>query len=325
MTLPYAVRLVCLCLEMLFLVNLTASAVVLLLSRLTTHTAETMQPVSAARWFLGLRLLPSLLSLVVVALVCVPSYLRYEDNGGSESMGFVCLGMAVLGLGICLSMLYRGLRALAQIYALEQRLNSAHVQPSQIAEAEMCVAEADAPGVPLLALVGIMRPRLIVSRRLLDTLSAEQFEAALSHERAHLLGRDNLKRLLIAIAPGMFPFADGLSSIEKQWERYAELAADDNAARGRSGRSVALAEALVQVARLGNGVRRIPLASSLSESNVELSRRVNRLMTADPAMQPQASNLRFSLLLCAAVGVAFVGLLPHLLGSVYPLLETLLH
>jgi Zn-dependent protease with chaperone function len=261
-----------------------------------------------------------------VASLCIPSYLRYEENAGTEGMGVFCLATAALGLALCFSSLYRGLQVLVQLYLLDRRLGLEQVRPSAIAEAEMCVTDPSAVGMPLLALVGIVRPRLIVSRLLLQALSAEQFEAALSHERAHLLGRDNLKRLVVAVTPGVLPFATGMGAIERQWERCVELAADDYAARSRSGRSVALAEALIQVAQLGNDARRMPLASSLSDSNLELARRVDRLLMADDAMPTQGRKGRSGhLLVMAAVFAAFLGLLPRLLGSVYPLLESLLH
>jgi Zn-dependent protease with chaperone function len=328
MSLPYAMRLLCLCLEMLFLVNLAACGVVLLLSRAAARAAEGLRPQQAARLFLGLRLLPFASSLGVVGSLCIPSYLRYEQNAGSEAMGGLCLAAAALGLALCVSALWRGLRALGQLYLLDRRLGLEQLPPAQFAEAEMCVAGPEAAGLPLLALVGIVRPRLIVSRRLLQALSAEQFEAALSHERAHLLGRDNLKRLLVAVTPGLLPFAGGLGALERQWERYAELAADDFAARSQSGRSVALAEALVRVARLGEDARRMPLASSLSDSNLELARRVNRLLQTDASAAEQRRpsgpawvHLLFPTVVCAGL----LALLPSLIGPVYPLLESLLH
>src|ERR1700691_2727347 len=58
----------------------------------------------------------------------------------------------------------------------------------------------------LFALAGIVHPRLVISREVLQGLSAEELTAALRHERAHAASRDNLKRLLLLLAPDGFPF-----------------------------------------------------------------------------------------------------------------------
>jgi beta-lactamase regulating signal transducer with metallopeptidase domain len=328
MTFSYGIRLVCLCLEIVFLVNLAASIVILGLSRQAARAAMAMRPHRAARLFFTLRLLPFVSSLCVIASLCIPSYLRYEQNVASERIGLFCLVTAVLGLALCLTSVYKGIRALVQLYFIEQRCRLLPpVQSPIAAETRMCLAEEDGSDTPLLALVGILRPRLIVSRRLLETLSAEQFEVALFHERAHKLSWDNLKRLFLAVAPGIFPFMGGFGVIEQQWERHAELAADEYATCGRIDRSVALAGALIQVARLGNVERRIPLASSFSAHNLELALRVDRLMAIDSAipLRRRANMSSWNSFLVFVAFTTFLILLPAVLYPIHQLLEALLH
>jgi beta-lactamase regulating signal transducer with metallopeptidase domain len=328
MTFSYGIRLACLCLEIIFLVNLAASIVVLGLSRRAAQVAMAMRPHRAARLFFTLRLLPFVSSLCVIASLCIPSYLRYEQDVDSERIGLFCLVTAALGLILCLSSVYKGIRALAQLYSIEQRCRLLPPVPSPIvAETRMCLAAEDGSNMPLLALVGILRPRLIVSRRLLETLSAEQLEAALFHERAHKLSWDNLKRLFLVVAPGILPFMGGFSLIEQQWERYAELAADAYATCGRIDRSIALAEALIQVARLGNIERRIPLASSLSAHNLELALRVDRLMAIDSAtpLRRRGNMFSWNSFLVFVAFATFLVLLPEVLYPLHRLLESLLH
>jgi len=330
MSLPYSVRLICLCLEMLFLVNLAASVVVLGVSGTVAKASGRMRPQHAARWFLGLRLLPFSLSLLVIATLCVPSYLRYEQNTGSEDMGQFCIGAALLGLGLVVTSAVRGALALAQVYRISRisRISHAteHVRTRRLADADICVTE-EGTGAPLMALVGVFRPRLLVSRRLLQALTAPQLEAALRHERAHRLSRDNLKRLLMAVTPGMLPFKGGLSGVEAHWERFAELAADDYAAGGRADRSIALAETLIKVARLGNFERPMPLASSLSATDRQLALRVDRLMSVRSAAPLSNSSgrlaWRYLLLLSGMMGL--LALLPKIFYPLYQMLESLLH
>ena len=327
MIFAYPIRLACLCLEVMFLVNFAVSALALSLSRQFAYAARAMRPRRAARMFLALRMLPFVLSLCAVFALCIPSYLRYEENTGVEKVGWFCLAMGALGLALCVTAAYRTARACVQLYCIEQRCRRLlRIQSSTLPETSLCLAAEEEPGMPLLALVGIVRPTRIVSRRLLDTLSAEQIEAALSHEDAHEMSRDNLKRLLFGLTPGILPFVSGFTGIEYNWERYSELAADDYAANGHAGRSVALAEALIQVARLGNLECSFRFASSLSVRNLDLGMRVDRLLTVQPAASHEGTNSKVTWLFCIAVAAFLAALvLPRLMASLYPLLESLLH
>src|SRR5207244_2709433 len=48
---------------------------------------------------------------------------------------------------------------------------------------------------PAFLVVGIIRPRLLASRRAVAGLDAKEFQAAVRHERVHVSNRDNLKKL----------------------------------------------------------------------------------------------------------------------------------
>src|SRR5665647_2521347 len=78
---------------------------------------------------------------------------------------------------------------------------------------------------PLLALVGVFVSRLAISRPVIGALSAAQMAAALRHEEAHLVSHDNLKRLLMLLAPGLLPGFHGFDAIERGWARFTEWAA----------------------------------------------------------------------------------------------------
>ena len=122
----------------------------------------------------------------------------------------------------------------------------------------------------------------MISREVLQNLSDGELEAALRHERAHGPAHDNLKRLLLLLAPDILPFRmwGGFESLERGWAQFAEWAADDKAVNGDSRRAVWLAGALVRVARLGALTEASPLMTSLVADGRDLEARVNRLLGA---------------------------------------------
>jgi hypothetical protein len=112
----------------------------------------------------------------------------------------------------------------------------------------------------------------------------------LRHERAHAASRDNLKRLLLLLAPDVLPvhILSGLGKLENAWIRFTEWSADDRAVDGDPRRAVSLAGALVRVARMRAPAEISPLATSLVANAGDLEARVTRLL--NPA--PRAQNYR---------------------------------
>jgi Zn-dependent protease with chaperone function len=323
MILEYSIRLVCICLASFFLIHLAAALLAVRLSPWVIGISARMRPQQAARLLLSLRLAPACLALCVVVALCVPSYLRYEQNGAAERVGVFCLVACVLGLSLGVISVGRGVYAVAHSFLLTRRCPSV---AAATAWSRVSIATEDVSGMPLLALIGVVRPRLILSRRVVEVLSPEQLEVALSHEQAHEVSRDNLKRLLVVLAPGVLPFVNGFSGLEHEWERAIELAADDHATAGEVGRSVALAEALIRVARLSNSEAGVSLASSLCARNQDLASRVHRLLGLEAATAPwtraTAFPWKFSLVL---LGLSLLLLRPDVLYPVHGLLESLLH
>jgi len=97
---------------------------------------------------------------------------------------------------------------------------------------------------PPLTLVGVRRPRVLVSEATVALLSHQELHIALKHELAHMRSRDNLKKLVFRFCP--FP---GMARLESAWSQTAELAADD-AAVSNLDDAIDLAAALVKLSRL---------------------------------------------------------------------------
>jgi hypothetical protein len=326
MILPYLLRLLCLCFASFFVLNVAAGLLVCVSSKSAMRFAESRTSMAAARLLLGLRLLPLALAGLFVLGLCVPSYLWLEPTATSERVGLLggllgLLGAAtwLLSLARTAHSLFASLRhnRLCRLAGQEARL------PGEASPVVLVENEA-----PLLAMSGLFRPRLLISRSVLRNLSAEELGAALSHEHAHRASRDNLKRLLVQLAPDIFPFLHPLRTLERAWSQFAEWAADDQATGGDSARAVSLAAALVQVARMGAGPRLPFLSTSFLASDRDLSARVDRLLETLPVIPAPTAEAQPAL---PTAGVLLVGCMAALLATpvalpvVHELLELLLH
>ena len=326
MILPYGLRLACLCFASFFVLHAAASLLVRIASASAIRLAESKTPNAAARFLLAVHLFPVALAALFVLSLCVPSYLWLEPTIGVERVGGICALLGLLGVAIWLHSiaraafsLFASLRhnRLCRLAGQEARLPGAP-SPALVIEGE----------APLLAMSGLLRSRLLISRGVLRTLSAEELDAALSHEHAHCTSRDNAKRLFLLLAPDIFPFVRPLRMLEHSWSKFTEWAADDQATAGDSSRAVSLAAALVQVARMGSAPRLPFLSTSLLARDRDLSVRVNRLLRAAPVTPARPSKtrplLRGASFLFACCLAALL-LAPPTLSLVHELLELLLH
>lgn len=324
MILSYFLRLLCLSFASFFVLNVAAGLLVRICSKSAIRRADTKPPRAAARFLLVVRLLPFALATLFVIALCVPSYLWLEPAATSEWVGLLCVALGLLGATTWLISIAR------TAYSLLASLR--HIRFCRFAGQEtrmpgesssLVVVENEAP---LLALSGLLRPRLLISRGVLHALSSEELDAALSHEQAHRRARDNAKRLLLLLAPDILPFTRPLRSLERSWSKFAEWAADDQATGGDSRRALSLAAALVHVARMGSAPRLPYLSTSLLAGDIDLSARVDRLLHAIPVTrarkQPERYRFRTAGLLLAG-GVAAALLAPAALSSIHELLELL--
>jgi Zn-dependent protease with chaperone function len=298
MTLSYSWRLLCLSAAVFFLVNMAAGSAIALAAPLAVRLASRMSPRRAAHLLLAIRLLPPALAAVLVGALCIPSYLWLEPGSSAEYVGTSCLVLAILGSVVSFSALARASRAAVISRRVLRR-------PS-----------------PCLALAGILRPRLIVSPAVRDVLTPDQLEAALEHERAHWHSRDNLKRLLLLLSPGLLPFCSGFAYLERAWSRFTEWAADDRAVSDNPARSLALAAALVNVARLQAHVPAAPLATSLLGETPDLAARIHRLLHPAPVSERQRSHTAVTFVL-AFVFLAIL-IQPSTLAAAHRVLERLM-
>lgn len=324
MNLPYTLRLLCLCFASFFLIHAVLGLAVFTAAPGAMRIGESMRPRNGARFLLGLRLLPVTLAALAVAGLCIPSYLWLETNESGERVGLACCAIALLGALVWTRSILRAARAAALSVRQSKRCAREGQPESSGSFPPLTVMNSSAP---VLALAGVMRPRVIVSRRVLQTLSREELEAALAHERAHRKSGDNLKRLALFLSPDILPFSRIFARLDGSWARLIEWAADDEATSGDSQRSVSLAAALVQLARMGAAPPVSPLASSFLGNDGDLSARVDRLLGLAPAPLNRPGRTRpllpIAVTAVAAIVVAAI-IRPSTFLSVHHLLEQLL-
>lgn len=320
MSVSYILRLLCLSLASFCLIHLAAGLLVSLVSPLAIRYSERITSRAAARFLLILRLLPSAAALILVTGLCVPSYLWLEPAGATEDVGWWCLVAAVVALVVWGISVGRAARAVMGSFRYIRRCQEVGRRE---AGGAVLVVESSAP---VLGLAGIIHPRLVISRGLMNTLTKNQLAAALRHERAHGISRDNLKRLLILLAPDVFPFMRGFTTLERGWAKFTEWSADDRAVAGNSRRSLSLAAALVRVARMSPAPQSSVLVASLVADGKDLSARVDRLLGLMAVSPKGGRHLNYlavvgSVMLAIAVMAAAVE--PETLHSVHQLLERL--
>jgi len=325
MSLPYLLRLVCLCLASFFLLHMALGFAVTLATPVAIRLAERMRPRKASRFLLALRLFPSAFSLLLVAGLCAPSYLLLEPAFTQEEVSLWCVAAALLCVTLVVLSLVRCARA--------ARRSIGYIRYCQLVGRQERLAGESAPvwvvdgPAPFLALAGILHPRLIISRSVVNALPSGELAAALRHEQAHQLSRDNFKRLLLILAPDLFPLWRGFARLERVWNRFAEWAADDYAVAGEPHRSISLASALVSVARLGACPQAAPLVTSLLADNQDLAERVERLLRdfpGEPGEERKSLTVKIAGV-AASVPVLLLMFHPVTLTSVHGLLEYLTH
>jgi Zn-dependent protease with chaperone function len=121
-------------------------------------------------------------------------------------------------------------------------------------------------------LVGIWRPKVMVSDMAMAVLNENEVRVAVRHELGHRRSWDNLKKLLLSAIP--FP---GMNGIERAWREAAEVAADDSAVETRQD-ALDLATALIKLSRSANRWTEPATASAFLCGSSAVAMRVNRLL-----------------------------------------------
>jgi Zn-dependent protease with chaperone function len=273
---------------------------------LSIQLSRRARPASPGRW-LALRLAPAALSIAFVAIVFLPSYWRFEPREGVEGFDLTLTTLAVLAMAVIGSGVARGVVAWRSAARRTEQWMQAS-RPLALDGAAMPAFAVDADA-PVMALVGVLRPRLLITRPVLEALTGEELQAGVAHELGHWRACDNLKRLAMRAAPDMW-FATGAArSLERRWAAASEHAADRGAGTGERERC-ALASALVKVARLTPPATPLQEPISALVDGGDITARVQRLLDDSPSDTGRRSSRWLAIALAApALMLAYAPLL----------------
>lgn len=243
----------------------------------------------------GIRILPLLAAGALVALFTVPSFLYLEPGLTDERIGSCALALAIGG---ALVLVAGGIDAVRAWWKTSRFVASCLEQARRLEMPAGIPAYEVLSGAPTLCVSGVWRPKLLVSSAAVALLDSVEIEAAIRHEVAHVHRKDNLKKLALRLCP--FP---ALASLEREWLRAAEMAADDEATCHER-TALDLASALLKLACASAPARTPELGMTLiPENGAPLSARVERLLAWKPSRQRGRQHIRWALLVGALAGV----------------------
>src|SRR5712691_1506613 len=314
-------------LAMLLTINAVASLAAAGLWRLIERPMRSCSARTRAEVLFAMRVGPPALAVISVAALLIPSYLVYEPYSTNESVSKKLGALAILSaIGVALA-LSRGFRSwLATRSLLKRWLDAA--TPIQLLEIDVptfCIPHS----FPIIAVVGMFRPRLFVAEHVLQTLSEEEMKAAIAHECGHLAARDNLRRTLIKACRDMLAIVPCGRSIDRAWSENAEAAADEHAADRSPAVALNLASALIEIARMVPAGARPSMPAGafiLGDETRGVMGRVNRLLSLAGAGQRQPNPIFISWAERIAVFFLLGGLIltltnTHALASVHVAIE----
>jgi len=264
---------------------------------------------------LTLRLLPAVGAALLTLAVALPAFWIHEPRHQAEPAGPLVVVLALLASAVAGHGMIRGWRAWAATRALLRRCDLAGRSPVQSS-----ARTVDIVGIPepLAAVVGAWRPRVLAADCVRAACSDEEFRQVIAHETAHVKAHDNAKLLLQIISPDALAWLPAGEALTERWRAAAELEADARASGADPFKRVALAAALVKVARLSPGTGRRSLALTMPVAIDDVADRVRALLAPLPIPRRQ---LPLGVLVALALMIPVAGLPLH--GFVHESIESL--
>jgi Zn-dependent protease with chaperone function len=275
----YALLCICLTLSALLAINALAAALAGVTWRALAPRVQSWDASARARLLFTLRVSPPAAAAALVFALIVPAYLLHEPLDSGESVGVKLLLLACVSAAGVLLACWR----IARTWLATRRLARDWMRRAESFEVEGAQVPAFRiqHSFPVIAVIGVLRPRLFVASQVFTSLTPEELTAALAHERGHVEGRDNLKRALLQAGEDALLHAPLGRSLRREWQRESEMAADEFAAADGPATALELASAIVKISKLiPHGARpTLPAgAHLLGDGDDGTSRRVRNLL-----------------------------------------------
>lgn len=294
--------------------------------RLTLHWTA----LTRARVIFWLRILPAFLGAALVVILIAPAYLELEPRTTNETVG---LKLGVIAFASAMAIALAIIRSIA-VWRATARLTAnwlAHARPVSFPQSGVPAYRID-HRFPVIAIIGVWRPRLFLGGKVFDSLTVDEIAAAIEHEIGHLATRDNLKRTLLRVCTDLMLLVPYGRALNEGWTAASEAAADEYAARRGPAVALDLASALVKISRMiPTGTRpAMPAGSFLvgGQDTFGVNARVRRLLEIasgeSPAdlYEPLIANLAVWLVLASLFSlVAFTISNPQVLTTVHSSIE----
>lgn len=264
-----------------------------------------------ARQLAILRLAPVMGGALALAALAV-TFLRYEPADTTETPGGLLLLSAAVSLLLGTAAARRAHAAAGRARQCHRLLRACGSPRSRLDGHQLWIVDTQ---YPVAAVMGVLRTRLLLSRRILSECTDAEVASVVRHELAHLRRRDNVVQAAMRFLPDPLAHTRTGRELQAAWSLAAEEAADDLAAHDASERTD-LAAALVRVAGMAEGCppQWMPALTFFERTTVES--RVRRLLLPGPAAPGSLRGLPGLIVIVAAaalIGTEAVGLRLHAL------------
>ena len=283
-----------LCFAVFFVLNLLASALTATAWRVLSPKSNQWSSVKCARISFALRISPTIFAFIFVSLFVLPAYLLFEPYSPKDGVTLkLALPALISAFGVCFA-IFRVFGAwwITRQLVADWLKFSEQISVRNISIPVYCIQHS----FPVIAVVGAFRPKMFVARQIFDSLSDEEFQAAIAHEYAHLVARDNFKRIMLRVCRDLLLVSCG-SKLDHIWAEVSEAAADEHAAQtGGNETALSLASALVKVARIvPKGASPVmPVGAFLVETQTgDINFRVRRLLQFTSSENARAKQTWF--------------------------------
>jgi Zn-dependent protease with chaperone function len=303
----YALLCICLTLSALLAINAVASALTGVIWHALSPRVRDWDAAARARLLFVLRLSPPAAAAALAFALVVPAYLLHEPADSGESVGVKLFILACVSAAGVLLACWR----ITQTWLATRSLTRdwmRHAEPFEVEGVNVPVFRIR-HRFPVIAVIGVLRPRLFVASQVFDSLTPEELAAALAHERGHVEGCDNLKRALLQAGEDALLHAPLGRSLRRAWQGESEMAADEFAAAAGPAAALDLASAIVKISKLvPRGARpTLPAgAHLLGDGEDGTSRRVRNLLRLAASAEGRRSGLHTGSPLAVALSLCLV-------------------